>query len=330
MRNSTTIQWPVLALACLLAGCGGGGSGGNTTPIDPVMPPAVTTATITIVRNTTSATMYAGDIFGKSGANAFARVNFVPQDNRCSSQPTPAPCTYTVPIGSTVTLAASDVQAEPRIGDYTVLATPDDPRTIQSQFVNWTGPCATPERGVCVINATGNVTVTASFKPLVFTKFLFSGLVAWELIVTGPPTLGLTYLTGAVPLKVSTSYGVFTTGSVFARCIGLAPGVRCISIRSADNATIKMDAYLPPGPAPLGSPGPLNFVGFSGVCSGQNVGPSQFGISSCSFNTGSDQTAIMKWEYYSCLSASQTPFASEGTSGWKLPAVALNGCTLTQ
>ena len=274
--------------------------------------------------------MYAGDIFGKSGAAAFTRVNFVPQDNRCSSQPTPAPCTFTVPIGSTVTLAASDVQAESKIGAYSSLSQPDDPRTIQSQFVSWSGLCATPERGVCVVQASGDKTVTASFKPLTLTRFLFSGLVAWEVKVTGPATLGLTYLTGAVPQNVSVSYGVFTTGVVHPRCIGLSPGERCVSIMTADNQTIKMDVYPPQGSQPQGSPGPLNFVAFGGACTGASVGPSQFGISACSLTSNSDQSVIMKWEYYRCLSASQTPSASEGTGGWKLPTSALNGCVLTQ
>lgn len=143
--------------------------------------------------------------------------------------------------------------------------------------------------------------------------------------VTAPTTLNLTSRIPPDARPIQQGYGssVFVPGGgpQFPRCIGEAPGVRCVAIMTPDNTTIKMEVFPPSLPVPMGSPGPLNFVGWGGACSGSGA---------CNLTSGADQTVTAKWEYYRCFSANGAPFATDGFAGYKLQPSALNGCILTQ
>ncbi len=328
MNTPTRMALPVVLCASLVVACGGSGSTGPGTN-----PPPGTTARISIQQTTTAPTIYAGDIYGKSGPAALSRVDFTPQDKRCSAQPGPNLCYFDVKVGETVTLVASDVLAEANIGAYPTVNVPDDPRTIQSQFVGFTGPCATPAPGVCTFKATGDQTVTVQYKPLNLTKVNFSGLGVWQFTVVQPDPLGLTFQQAAGTLTTYRSYGVFTIGVTHPRCIGLAPGERCAYILTPDNASIAFDIYDSQSPQPLGSPGPLSFVGWGGACAGSTAHSANT-VAACTLSGSGDRTVVIKWEYYRCVSSSGAPYASEGTSSWKIDPTSRiltdNNCVLTQ
>lgn len=330
--SSRVVERSTLILALTVTACGGSDSPSGP-PAGPPTPPAATTARITIDQATTVPTIYAGTVWYRSGKTLGSLTAFTAQSNKCSASPVPHSCFFDVPIGDSVVFAAQDQLAEPDIGNWATAVSPDDPRTIQSQFVNWGGACTVPQRGYCVLKANANVTISAQYKPLTLTRFLFSGLNTWGLTILAPPVLDPAGLGPGGPQKVVRAYGagifVIDNPPQHPRCIGEAPGVRCVYTLTADNATIKFEAFPPGVTPPLGSPGPLAFVGWSGACSGA---PSPTGPSACNLTSGVDQTATVRWEYYRCVSTSQTTFASEGTSGWKLPAsvATLAGCTLTQ
>jgi hypothetical protein len=325
----------LLGASFLLAACGGGESSGTVTDPGggtptPTPTPTPTQATVTINTVTSVPRINAGSIFGRSGSRSFTRSEFTNSNSVCAFAPART-CTFPVNIGDSLTLVANDVQAIAGVGVYTRLS-PDDPRSIESQFVSFSAPCVTRARGVCAFRVTGNVTITAQFKELTLTRYFFSGLNPWEIKITAPEQLTLTNDPDAI-VTTFASYGLFTTGVSSPRCIGLAPGERCLFVITPDNATIRMDVHRPQGPTPQGSPGPLNFVGWGGSCAG---GPSQFGISACTLASGVDQIAIVRWEHYRCLTAAPTsnPYATEGNSGWKIePDSRLltdNRCTLSQ
>ncbi len=128
----------VITLLCgfAAAACGGGDSTGGVTT-----PPPATTGRITIQLTTSAPSISAGAIYGRSGTTSSRRVDFIASDGRCASAPTSNTCTYDVKIGDTVSLAATEPLAEPSIGGYAAVSSPDDPRTIESQFVSWSSPC---------------------------------------------------------------------------------------------------------------------------------------------------------------------------------------------
>lgn len=321
-----------MALAVLLHACGGGGEP-STSVTDPGTnnpTPTPTTARITIQTATSVPSIYGGTIYGRSGSASFVRGQFQSSDQRCGSGPART-CTWQVNVGDTVTLMATDVQAQAEIYMYQIVSAPDDPRGISSQFVSFSTPCIARARGVCTFRVTGDVTITAQYKAMTLTRFFFSGLNPWELTITAPPTLTLAAISPSDVVTTSGHYGLFSTGVSFGRCIGESPGVRCLAVTTADNSNIKMEVYPPQGVTPPGSPGPLNFAGWGGACTG---GPSQFGISACNLTSGVDQIAIVKWEYYRCFTPppNVNSYAVEGNGGWKIEAGSplIAGCTLTQ
>lgn len=327
----------LLGSTLLLAACGGGESPGTVTdpggapPTTPNPTPTPTRATVTINTVTSVPRIYSGAIFGRTGSTSFTRRDFANNNQVCGSGPART-CTLQVTIGDTLTLIANDVQAIADISVYSRVSQPDDPRGIESQFVSFSAPCVARARGLCAFRVTGDVTITAQFKSLTLTRYFFSGLNPWEVRITAPEQLTLTNDPSAI-VTTFASYGLATTGVSAARCIGLAPGERCLAVITPDNATIRMDVHRPQGQVPPGSPGPLNFVGWGGACTG---GPSQFGISGCTLTSGVDQIAIVRWEHYRCLTVPPTsnPYATEGNGGWKIePDSRLltdNRCTLSQ
>ncbi|MBC8089805.1 MAG: hypothetical protein H7Z40_21290 [Phycisphaerae bacterium] len=213
---------------------------------------------------------------------------------------------------------------------YSTVAQVDDSRSIKSQFQSWSAPCTTRERGTCVFRATGDVTVNAQFKSLTQTKFFFSGYGNWQLTVTAPTTIGLLATT---PDATQTSVAAFGGAGSYAHCLGEAPGIRCLEVHTADNSTLSFDVFPIQGVPPVGTIGPLTFVGFSGGCSAATT-PSPFATATCKMSSGTDQTATVKWQYYRCVSNSGASYANAGFAGHKLPpnepTLTLNNCVLTQ
>lgn len=317
----------LLIVALITAACGGGSSAPTDTT-----PGGATTARITIEQQTATSTIYAGTVWHRNGKTVGAVTSFTPQSDKCSASPVPHTCYFDVPIGDSVMLAAQDQLAEPSIGNWSTTTSAEDPRTIQSQFVNWGAGCTQVQRGYCVLKAAGNVTITASYKPLSLTKFYFSGLNSWGITVTTPaPVLDPAGISAPNPVRTVRVYGsgIFTSDNApqHPRCIGESPGVRCAYVMAADNASIKFEAFNPGAPTPMGSPGPLKFVGWSG--GGCSSAPTAAGEGSCTVPGGVDQTITVKWQYYRCFAANGASFASEGTGGWML-APPLGNCVLTQ
>lgn len=320
----------LLAIAFVTLACGSGDGGPSSTTTEPGgnNNPTPTTGRITIQLVTSTPTIWAGAVYGRSGTSSSKRVDFISSDGRCASALASNACYYDVKIGDTISLAAMDWLAEPAIKPYAAVSSPDDPRTIESQFVSWSSPCLTRERGVCVFKVTGNQTVTAQYKALTLTRFYFSGLNPWQLTVTAPASLGLTSVNPPLSGSIRAAYGgnAVVGGPPFPRCIGGVPEVRCIAVLSADNSTIKMDIYPPDGSAPLGATTPLAFVGWGASCNGANTASvTPFAIATCTLQSGTDQTASVKWQYYQCPNG-----PNEGFSGWKYTQDPLrpDGCVL--
>ena len=217
-------------------------------------------------------------------------------------------CTYLVKIGQTVTLAANDVDTRIYAAVNIFAADPPDPRTIQSQFVSSSAPCATPERGVCTFKVTGDQTVTAQFKSLSLTTVYFSGGPIYRFTVSAPPEL---LIQNPNPPTQNLVLTMQTPG--VGPCIGLSPGKLCVYIRTPDNSTITMEALPVPGPVPMGSIGPTLFVGWGGACAINLTNPT------CNLTSGIDQQVTMKWEYYRCLNGALV-YPIAGVSFYKFPA----------
>jgi len=294
-------------LATFLSGCGGSGDPGTTNPGGTQNPPAATTATLTIQMNTTGGTMWPGTVYGRDSTVALTRKDMTFQYGRCSGlEPGNKTCTYLVKVGQTVTLAATDVQAGLSASENTFATDRPDPRTIHSQFASWSAPCATPERGVCVLKVTGNQTVAVQYKSLSLTTVLFSGGPPYRVTLTAPPALDLSFANTA------------TQNLVIGRppfCTSLAPGRQCLQIMTPDNATIKLEAVPISGPPPMGAIGPTLFVGWGGACAINLTNPT------CNLTSGIDQSVTMKWEHYRCVGSNGVAFPVIGVNGnYKYPA----------
>jgi hypothetical protein len=237
-----------------------------------------------------------------------------PQDVSCS---TPSlgnhTCTYSnIPKNQTVTLVANDNGAEIGFFSKTVLSQRDsDPRGTRSQFVDFGGPCATPERGVCVFTASADQTITVRNAPLKLTRIKFIGVNSWDVLISARPTLGIgnnlkTELQGVHLFDFSPSVS---------RCrVEPSIAVTCYDIISTSDAQPLFSANHPPGPTPLGASGPLAFVGFvNSACGGPNTNPEL-----CLLTSQVDETITMKWQYYLCNQAPPVigpPFVSDN-GGW--------------
>lgn len=278
------------------------------------------TVTITIRLNTTGGV--AGQVYARAGAAAFNRSDMSPQYGACVGLTAGAPrtCQYLAKIGQTLTLIANDNLPTVSIGVNTLATDRPDPRTVQSQFVSWSAPCTTPERGVCVLKVTGEQTVAAQYKGLSLTTLYFTGEPLYKITVAAPAELTI----DATPTPAQNK--VVATGDAgLGRCVGLDPGKQCVQIATPDNATIKLEALPVPLPAPSGSPGPLNFISWGGACASNVTNPV------CNLTSGTDQQVTMKWQHYRCQKGTAAPSVL-ATSSWKLPAndptLASENCTL--
>jgi hypothetical protein len=288
-----------VALASLMAAvaaCGGGGGTGDASSAAPPPAPAPAPAPAGMVRITLEldapAALYPGTVYLRSGNSATTRAAMTRQDVNCSPVGTgPKSCTFTVPKGETVTLVANDQQSQISFGSVVIVSQRNvDPRGIRSQFVAFGAPCATPERGVCVITATADQTISAQYTGLTWTRVNFIGLVNWRITLNAPPTLAI-----ASDLRTADQNEVWTpdTASV-AECSTAAAQTHCYNILTPAGGTINFEALPPKPPTPLGSTGPLAFVGYDGACQINGANPN------CPLTSGVDQIATMKWEYYDC------------------------------
>ncbi|MBC7843066.1 MAG: hypothetical protein H7099_12170 [Gemmatimonadaceae bacterium] len=293
-----------LLLVPLLAACGGSSGGDVTGNPGGNPPPVVTTATVTIQMTTPGGTIRPGSIYGRDSTLALTRNDMTFQYGRCTGAgPGTTTCTYTVKVGQTVTLVATDLTAAIQASVNTFAADRPDPRTIQSQFTSWSSPCATPERGVCVIRVTDNVTVEAKYKPLNLTTVNFQGAPNYKFTITAPPELLIQN-----PNPAQQQLVLAAGGPGVGQCIGLSPGKQCVLLLVPDNSTIRLEAIPITSALPMGALGPTRFVGWGSVCAINLTNPT------CDLNGGSDQAVTMKWEYYRCVN-----------NGVASPSIGVNG-----
>lgn len=234
----------------------------------------------------------------RADAAATTRDAITGQDIQCSP-PDPGNKTCVIkgiPKGQTVTLLAAESGTAVEFGSTPFLGRDNfDPRGTRSQFIDFSGPCATPERGVCVFTATADQTITARYAAVKLTNLKFIGNVNWLVFISALPPLGVG------PFRPTEFQSVVVgpdTPSV-AECItDPAVAVNCYNIISANNAVIKFEAHPPRGPTPLGSSGPLEFVGYDNAC-GANT--------ACTVTSDVDENITMKWEYYKCATSAINP-----------------------
>ncbi len=181
---------------------------------------------------------------------------------------------------------------------------------------------------MCVFKVTGNQTVTAQFKSLVLTRFFFSGLNPWQLTVDAPASLGLTSVNPPVAGRIRAAYGspsALVNAVPFQRCMAGVPEVRCVKVLNPDNTTITMEIFPPDGTPNNTALAPLAFLAWSGACTGASTVAAPFVHPTCTFTSGSDQTVILKWQYYQCANG-----PNDGFGGWiyKQDPLRPDGCVL--
>ncbi|MEQ1807740.1 MAG: hypothetical protein ABL900_20350 [Burkholderiaceae bacterium] len=296
------------SLVSAVAACGGGGGSGDVsgpapTPAPPPpAPPATVSITIAIE---VPATSRAGTVWMRAGNGAVTRAAITGQDIQCSpADPGSLTCTLrNIPRGQVITLVAADANGTVEFGSTPFNARDADPRGPKSQFLEFSGPCATPERGVCVFTASTDQTITARYAPLKLTRLKFIGVVGWRVTITAPSKLGVIGNQSADPFQIvlvdptSPSVALCETDPVLA--------VNCYSILTPRDTFIKYESLPPNGPAPSGSSGPLAFVGFDNNC-GANT--------ACTVSGDEDDNVTMKWEYYKCSRSAMNTVWNYGSS----------------
>lgn len=277
-----------------------GGSFGSVPALVGVLNQFITPVASPLVRITlelrASAPRWPGPVYLRAGTAAITRADMTRQDANCSpTGPGNLSCTIGVLRGQTVTLVANDQQAQIQFFSTPYANREADPRGIRSQFDSFGAPCAaTSERGVCSFTALTNQTIAVAYKPLKWTRMNFIGVVEWNVIVDAPPNLNI----GSDLSTVNQAIHVFsrlTPG--LAECITGDVPVPCYDIISPNEATFFFQALPPFGPTPLGSSGPLQFVGFDNACGSDNI---------CSL-AGSFDQITMKWQYYKCPTGASNP-----------------------
>jgi hypothetical protein len=212
-------------------------------------------------------------------------------------------CTFEVARDQIVTLVANDMLAELSFGSTPYNGRNVDRRGISSQFAGFTGPCTTPERGVCVFTASADQTISVENIDLVWTRVYFLGDVNWRFTLSQQPTLSLGTPQGTQQLVVTPN----TPG--VARCITDSVPVHCYDIVMSELGYTTFEALPPDGPTPLGAIGPLQFVGYDNSCGADP---------NCAVFSDVDQIVTMKWQYYWCTQPTPVvgpPFVSN-TGGW--------------
>lgn len=244
-----------------------------------------------------SAPRWPGPVYLRAGAAPITRAEMTRQDASCSpTGPGNHSCTIGVLRGQTVTLVANDQQAQIEFFNTPYSNRDFDPRGIRSQFDQFSAPCtAAPARGECTFTALADQTVAVDYKPLIWTRMNFIGLVNWEVLIDAPPNLNI-----GTDMRTETEavhiHARLTPG--LAECITADVAVACYDIVSKRGANFRFEALDPFGPPPLGSAGPLLFVGHENDCGNQPV---------CSLNGDRDQVVTMKWQYYRCPTGVSNP-----------------------
>lgn len=234
----------------------------------------------------------------RADTGATTRDAITGQDIQCSpADPGNLTCTLrNIPRGQTVTLLAAEAGADVSFGSTPFLGRENfDPRGIRSQFLDFSGPCATPERGVCVFTAAADQTITARYAAVKLANLKFIGNVNWRVTITALPVLGVG------PFRQKDMQSVIAPDATpgLANCItDPQVAVNCYNIMSANNSIITFEALLPVGPTPLGSSGPLEFIGFDNACNSNT---------SCTVVSEVDENITMKWEYYKCATSTINP-----------------------
>ena len=264
-------------------------------------------------------TLFSGQVYLRAGNSAITRADMTAQDGYCSyAGPGSWSCPFNIPRGQTVTLVANDQQSQISFGTHTVLQRNLDPRGIRSQFAGFSGPCNTTERGVCVFTASSDLTITAQYTALTWTRVNLVGLNNWRITIDAPPVLSLWG-----NQRPPDQHEVWPNGvNPIAACATDTDPVHCYSILTPATGTIQMEALPPVGPLPQGAIGPLEFVGYDGACQINGANPN------CPLTSGVDQVAVMKWEYYRC-GAVDVPNGATN-SIWKYPPGYLTGCRLVR
>jgi hypothetical protein len=276
-----------------------------------------TSATITVHADVTNPNLISGWVYKHVGSAAVGRADIQQgTDALCTGTLGGAKCILSAKVGDTVTLIATD-QGDVSFGGYSNANAPKDPRSpsgAPAQFVEWSAPCATPSRGVCVFEVTGDESITVQFKELTLTQVYFSGLDNWRYTIEAPPLLkvGPDYTGEARHIVYDYEKSTFY-------CLGGATPELCWYILTPDGASIRLEALPPPGTKPAESPGALAFRGWGGGCAINGINPV------CDLSSGVDQTVIYRWEYYTCRG---DPGVNNGTSGWKFAPGTRANCTV--
>lgn len=279
-----------------------GGSFGATPTQVGVLSQFISPAASPLVRITlelrASAPQWPGPVYLRAADAAITRADMTRLDASCSpSGPGNQSCTFGVTRGQTVTLVANDQQAQIEFFSKPYLASrDDDPRGIRSQFDGFGAPCTTTSApGVCAFTASANRTIAVNYKPLKLTRMKFIGLVNWEVLIEARATLNI-----GADLRTERQ-GVAVRATLtpgLSECFTADVPVTCYDIISTSDAWFRFEALSPLGPTPLGSSGPLKFVGYDNACGDSPV---------CVLEGGPDQVVTMKWQYYKCPTGVSNP-----------------------
>lgn len=246
-----------------------------------------------------SAPQWPGPVYLRAGAAAIGRADMTFLDAGCiPNAPGTKSCTFNVRRGETVTLVANDQQATVEFFSKPYVATREaDPRDIRSQFNGFGAPCtATPQRGVCSFTASADRTITVDYTPLRLTRMKFIGEGEWKILIDARPNLNIGNELRTERQGVSV-ISRLTPG--LAACFPGEVATTCYDIFAPDDSSIIFEALDPPGPAPLGSSGPLRFIGYENACGSSAL---------CVLDGGPvEQVVTMKWQYYRCPTGTSHP-----------------------
>lgn len=284
-----------------------GGSFGTTAALVGVLNQFITPVSSPLVNITLALRVadpqWPGPVYLRAGDAAVGRADITRQDANCSpTGPGNYSCTVRVRRGQTVTLVANDQQAQIQVFSKPYVSTRDsDPRGLRSQFDGFGAPCAaTSARGVCSFTASADRTVEVNYKPLKLTRIKFLGLVGWDVTVIAPPNLNV-----ASDRQTDTQVVIASTLGGLGTCYTTETPVTCYDIISSSAATFRFEAVTPKGPTPLGSSGPLRFVGYDNACGSLPV---------CNLDGDFDEVVTMKWQYYKCPTGATNPVWNYGAT----------------
>jgi hypothetical protein len=334
----------IAVLMASVAACGGGGSSAPSpaptptpaptpapaptpTPAPapapvptPAPSPTPQTVRVTYTVSNLSAGQENAPVYTQIGDRAYAIAELSPaMGYSCANGGVgPETCSIDVPVGKTLTLVAGEDPVY-----YMAISGVDDPHLQNPpprQFVSWSAPCATPERGSCVLTPTEDVSISVTYKSMVPTLMGAEGFDPWEVILDAPVRA---YPGSVARQSIRAESGdTDPAATIPITACGTAnrpPVAICVAVYGPDSSTATLKA-LPLDP-PLGPPidngVPWPFVGFGGGCGGTE---------SCVITTGTatPPVAYIRWEYEYCP-ATDTQEAFQEYE----PTVIDAGCSIT-